>query len=261
MSPPFTRLVSGSRSQEQISERMSSARFVIGDPSGMGPGFVIDVGPTLTSGSYDANVYAGKKIGTPIDTPSNRLSQWTISDYYRDSFVQRGPDTPPPPPPIVAARGTSHQHDEQEDAESINSYYGGVFNDNAAHQPEDSFEFDRNQRWPGETEDVPDRHPSYRERANQQFEELDQQNYSYYDNLFDDYDTQQPETAASISLRITRRQEWSEESDREDMPDRRLTFGRQQSEDLPPTRGRNLRWSEETEDVPDRHVHPRYRRY
>lgn len=68
MSPPFPRLVSGPRHQEQVSERMSSAGFVIGDLSGMGLGFVIDVGRScfnLTSGymSYDidANGYAGKK--------------------------------------------------------------------------------------------------------------------------------------------------------------------------------------------------------
>lgn len=202
---------------------------------------------------------ATRKIGTPaLDTPGNRLSQWTISDYYRDSFVQSRPDTPP----AVATHNTSRQHHEQGDGESIqfrHSYYEGLFNDNEAHQPEDAFAFDRNRRWSRETEDVPDRHQSYRERANQQFEQLDDQIYFHYDNLFEDYDSQQPETVASIALRIARRQGWSEESDREDMPDRRLTFRRQQSEDLPPARGRNLRWSEETEDVPDRH--PRYRRY
>lgn len=195
-------------------------------------------------------------------TSGNRLSQWTISDYYRDSFVQRGPDTPPLPEVVTHDTSSQHVHHEQGDGESIGfrySYYDGLFNDDEAHRSEDAFEFDRGRRWTRETEDVPDRHhgQSYRERANQQFEELDERSYSHYDN----YDTQRPETVASIALRIARRQGPSEESDREDMPDRQLTFGRQKSEDLPPwpARGRSLRRSEETEDVSDRH--PRYRRY
>lgn len=190
-------------------------------------------------------------IGTPLNT-DNRLSQWTISDYYRDSFVRIGLDTPP------VANTMSPQPQREQDGDSIifrHSRYSGMYNDDRVQ--ESSPVLNRNRRWSEETEDVPDRHQSYRRVArpiaNQQLEENIRFRQPHYDNSFNN------NIPRDVASTMGRRQRWSGET--EDVPDRRLTYERQQSKELPPrpTIGQNSRWSGETEDVPDRH--PSYRRF
>lgn len=256
MSPSAKGRVSGLRSQEQVAGQMSSATFVTDSPFRMGQVFVTDVNSSLGLGCCVMLMLRG--IGAPLktDNSDNRLSQWTISDYYRDSFVRIGLDTPP------VANTMSRQPQQEQDGDSIifrHSRYNGMFNDDRVQ--ESSPVPTRSWRWSEETEDVPDRHQSYRRvarpRANQQLEECDEEcirsRQPRYDNSFNN------NIPRDVASTMGRSQRWLGEI--EDVPDRRLTYERQQSKELPPqpTIGRSSRWSGETEDVPDRH--PSYRRF
>lgn len=197
-------------------------------------------------------------IGTPLNA-DNRLSRWTISDYYRDSFVHTTQDTPP-----TANYSMSEQEQDRDSILFRHSRYDGLFDDD-----DDTFQqspiLARNRRWSEETEDVPDRNQSYRSVArlranNQQPEEWDEESirfrHSRYEHLFDNNNISN-NVPRNVAATMGRSQRWSEEI--EDVPDRHLAYGRQQSQELPrPAARRHLRWSEETEDVPDRHLH--YRR-
>lgn len=108
-----------------------------------------------------------------------------------------------------------------------------------------------NSRWYEEIEDVPDRQQSWGvASSNQQLKGWDRESIRFrhtrYDSLFNNDIARQSE---NIAFTMGRNQRWSEET--EDVPDKILTYGRQQKVG-------NSRWSGETEDVPDRH--PRYRR-
>lgn len=206
-----------------------------------------------------------EKTGTALNTDDNRLSRWTISDYYRDSFVHTAQDTPP--------TANDSMFEQEQDRDSImfrHSRYDGLFDDDD--DGDDALQqspvLARNRRWSEETEDVPDRNQSYRVVArlranNQQPEEWDEESirfrHSRYEHLFDNNDSDNDSIPRDVAAAMgrSRRVRWTEEV--EDIPDRHLTYGRQQSQELPrPVARRDLRWSGETEDVPDRH--PRYRR-
>lgn len=98
-------------------------------------------------------------------TDTNRLSQWTISDYFRDSFVLTKLDSQP------GHIASQYDHGETNEigGDSVIfrlSRYDDLFNTETTQNPRDFVSpMTRNQRWSEETEDVPDRYQPYGKSA------------------------------------------------------------------------------------------------
>lgn len=99
----------------------------------------------------------------PSLVDDNRISRWSISDYFRDSFILTVPDASQDH--ILGQNNSTKTKSREYSRDSIgfrHSDYDDLFNTEISQQSEVApLVINRGRRWSGETEDVPDRYQPY----------------------------------------------------------------------------------------------------